>query len=133
MKNIKLEELVFVSDTELLDGKINPRIPNNFFTKNGYEDNKTKRICFSTSIDKCLMGLSKNLTDTYLFVYKIDLEKSNITEKDIYKPSIKQVPDANITDEVWILKSIYIKHEGKIHVIKDDGKKKVKNLNMEKI
>ena len=41
--------------------KLKPRVPDNFFTKNGYEDNNTNRVSFAPSIDKCLAGLSQNL------------------------------------------------------------------------
>ena len=56
-------DLFFLSQTNM-DGKtLTPRIPKNFFTENGFEDNKTKRVCFATSIDACLMGLSMNCTN----------------------------------------------------------------------
>lgn len=53
-----------------MNGKtIFPRVPENFFTKNGYEDSKTKRVCFSTSIDGCLRGMSQNLTNKKFYVH----------------------------------------------------------------
>ena len=60
--------LYFISENRNLK-KLNPRIPSNFFTKNGYEDAKTKRICFSTDIGKCLTALSINCTGKEYYVY----------------------------------------------------------------
>ena len=73
-----------------MDGvTLEPRIPQNFLTKHGYEDNTTKRVCFSTSIDGCLIALSQ-----------------------------KQVPDVTYTHEVWVTEPVTLKVTGKI-VIKD--------------
>ena len=48
MSRFKEDTLFFVSSSPDMDGKIlSPRIPKNFFTENGYEDNKTPRVCFS--------------------------------------------------------------------------------------
>ena len=99
-----------------LDGKtISPSIPDNYFTKNGYEDNKTKRVCFSTSIDGCLRGLSQNLTGKEFYVH------IPIDNFDYYKPSTKEVPDSKITGEVWIKNTVQVKCIGKIRVIGDTG------------
>lgn len=95
--------------------KLNPRIPNNFLVNNGYEDSKTPRVCFSTSIDGCLRALSQNLKDVELYVYR-PIGKYTITT-----PSVAKVPDVNITQERWITKSIEIEKIGKIKVIKDSG------------
>lgn len=96
---------------------LEPRIPQNFLTDNGFEDNKIKRVCFSTSINGAVTALSQNLKNTDLFVYSpIGIEK-----RDIYTPSISQVPDRSITGEVWIRKPVQIECIGKIHVI--DAKK----------
>lgn len=74
---------------------LTPRIPDNYFTENGYEDNTTKRVCLSTSISGALAGLGMNLEGKVLTVYKP--EDKIITKK----PNKKQVPDIEITDEVW--------------------------------
>lgn len=108
-------KIYFLSESNM-DGKtLLPRIPSNFMTKNGYEESKTPRVCFSTSIDGSLMGLSQNLKDKELYVH-IPASKVNI-----YKPSVKQVPDCKITGEVWVKDKVNIKCIGKIKVIKDKG------------
>lgn len=99
-----------------LDGKtIQPTVPSNYMTVNGYEDSKTKRVCFSTSIDGCLRALSQKCEGMKLFVHIPD------GNYNIYKPSNKEVPDASITGEVWIKKAVKMKCIGQIYVIGDKG------------
>lgn len=108
-------KIYFLSESNM-DGKtLLPRIPSNYMTKNGYEESKTPRVCFSTSIDGSLMGLSQNLKDKELYVHIPE------SEVNIYKPSVKQVPDCKITGEVWVKDKVNIKCIGKIKVIKDKG------------
>ena len=60
MERIKYDDkLYFISIEEINDNILFPRIPDNYFTQNGYEDNIHKRICFCKTIEKCLMALSK--------------------------------------------------------------------------
>ena len=108
-------KIYFLSESNM-DGKtLLPRIPSNYMTKNGYEESKTPRVCFSVSIDGSLMGLSQNLKDKELYVHIPE------SEVNIYKPSVKQVPDCKITGEVWVKDKVNIKCIGKIKVIKDKG------------
>lgn len=108
-------KIYFLSESNM-DGKILlPRIPSNYMTKNGYEESKTPRVCFSTSIDGSLMGLSQNLKDKELYVHIPE------SEVNIYKPSIEQVPDCKLTGEVWVKNKVTIICIGKIKVIKDKG------------
>ena len=113
--NIKL---YFLTKVDMKDSAIlQPRVPQNFLIDNGYEDGKTKRVCFSTSINGALMALSQNLENTELYVY----EPVDVSLSDIYKPSITEVPDKSITGEIWIKKPVNIKFIGKIRV--KDAKK----------
>jgi hypothetical protein len=95
---------------------ISPRVPKNFLTQNGYEEDTIPRICASSTIDGCLKGLSKNLKGVTLFVH------TPITDETPYNPTLNEVPDSKITGEVWFKKSVKLKCIGKILVIKDDGK-----------
>ena len=104
-----------LSQTNLDDKTIQPTVPSNYMTKNGYEDGKTKRVCFATSIDGCLRGLSLKCEGMKLFVHVPD------GNYNIYKPSNKEVPDASITGEVWIKKAVKMKCIGQIYVIGDKG------------
>ena len=93
--------MVYFVSKEYLGNKIilKPRVPLNFLTENGFEDNITPRVCASTSIDGCLTGLSMNLKDTRLFVYRSE-------EENFYIPNDVQVPDVELTGEVWFLEPV---------------------------
>lgn len=112
----------FLSKNNMNDKVLIPRIPDNYMTRNGYEDNKTKRICFAPSVDQCLMALSMKLPNEEMFVHIIDpnIDKKEL-EKITYYPTQKQVPDVKITGEIWILKPIKVSCIGKIKVIGDAG------------
>lgn len=90
-------KLYHISEVKLND--LEPRIPNNFLTKNNFEDNTTKRVCFCPSIDQCLMAMSSNLKNKILQVYSI---KTN----NYISPKIDDVPDVKLTDEKWILHTV---------------------------
>ena len=108
-------KIYFLSESNMDEKTLLPRIPSNYMTKNGYEESKTPRVCFSTSIDGSLMGLSQNLKGKELYVHIPE------SEVNIYKPSIKQVPDCKLTGEVWVKNKVTIRCIGKIKVIKDKG------------
>lgn len=90
---------------------INPSIPNNFMTKNNYEENKIKRVCFAPSIEQCLMGLSRNCEGEEFYVY------IPIKDYKTYSPNIKDVPDSGITEEIWINEPVDVICIGKIKVL----------------
>lgn len=109
-----MKNLYFLSVSNMDKKYLYPRIPKNFMTDNGYEDNHTKRVCFSTSIDGCLRALSKK-PDPILYVHQPD------GEYEIYKPSKDEVPDVFITNEVWITESVKLKCIGSIRIVGDKG------------
>ena len=104
----------FVSESSDIKSMV-PRIPDNYMTRHGYEDSKTPRVCFAPSINSCLMALSQKCTGMELYVYIPD------GNYEIYHPSVSQVPDVNITGEVWIKSKVRVKKIGKIKVIGDKG------------
>lgn len=112
------ENLFHVSSVKLANTTLEPRIPDNFLVRNGYEDNITERISVCKSIDDCLTAMSRNLKNKNFYVYK--LKNINIKKKT---PSVKEVPDSSITNEVWLLEPSEFKLVGKIHVTgtKGDG------------
>ena len=109
-------KLYFVSSDNMDNNTLHPRVPNNFLTKNGYEDNKTPRVCLSTSIKGCLMGLSQNLNNKEMYVHV----PVNGTY-EVVTPSVEHVPDVKLTGERWVLHDVKLKCIGKI-LVKDDGK-----------
>ena len=118
-QKINNPKLYFVSKVSMDDELLKPRIPDNYLTRNGYEDNKTSRVCFSETIEGCLSGLSQNIDGWELYVHVPD------GEYEVIKPTIKQVPDANITKERWICSNVVIRCIGKIKV-KDNEKPGIK-------
>lgn len=112
------ENLFHVSSVKLANTTLEPRIPDNFLVRNGYEDNTTERISVCKSIDDCLTAMSRNLKNKDFYVYK--LKNTNIKKKT---PSVKEVPDSSITNEVWLLEPSEFELVGKIHVTgtKGDG------------
>lgn len=90
---------------------ITPSIPNNYMTKNGYENSTTKRVCFSSSIEGSLISLSQNLKNKMLYVhipYDEEIER--------YTPMVSEAPDVLLTNEVWVTKPVKLKCIGKIKI-----------------
>lgn len=92
-----------------------PRIPINSMTRNGYEDNHTARVCFSPSIQECLMALSQKNTNKSFFVYVPNVDERRL-KRMITHPNKKQVPDVELTNEIWVLKPIPVVLIGSILV-----------------
>ena len=82
--------------------------------------NKNNQLELSVckSIDDCLTAMSRNLKNKDFYVYK--LKNTNIKKKI---PSVKEVPDSSITNEVWLLEPSEFELVGKIRVTgtKGDG------------
>lgn len=106
----------FISSNDSLKD-LNPRVPDNFFTKNGYEDSSTPRVSFAPSVDKCLAGLSQNVEGKTFTVYK----PKDIKKYKIYKPNTKAVPDSSITDELWICEPVKLEKIGTLKVTGNEG------------
>ena len=107
----------FVSEQKMSTKTLMPRVPSNFLTKNGYEDNETPRVSFAPSIDKCLAGLSQNLDDKTFYCYK----PKDISKCLVYNPNEKAVPDSSITDELWITNPVEIVLDKTIHITGNTG------------
>jgi hypothetical protein len=104
-----------ISRNRKLDGVIlKPRIPDNFFTQNGNENNTIPRVCFSETIDGALSALNSNISNDTLFVYEPVLKNSIRVLKN--KEVQKYVPDAHLTKEVWILDEVELKYVKKVFV-----------------
>ena len=123
------DDLVFhVSMDKHIDGQVwKPRVPDYLDPYNpedtGFEDNTTPRICFSTSIEGALNGITVNLQrqspDTFdkMYVYvpeKPWKEYKHKTNKQLVNG--KLVYDANVTREVWIMEPVRMKLYGVIRV-----------------
>lgn len=116
LKLIKAKDLLnlklyFVSEKKDFK-KLDPRIPKNERTETGIENNNIPRVCFAPSIEQCLQAIHPEKgQEYYVYVPKGALFKHKIT-----KCLMKEVPDANLTDEYWCLDSIEIQPLYKIKI-----------------
>lgn len=80
------------------------------------EDNKTKRVCFSTSISGAFYAInfSGKYQELYVHIAE-DLDEIKRKGK-LYKPTSKQVSDVEYTDEYWVKCSVKMKCIGKIYI-----------------
>ena len=89
---------------------LRPRIPRSIVE--GFEDNKVKRVCFSTSIIGCIDAITCEnypFASEEFYVYK----PINYTGK-IVNPSEDQVCDVKSTKEKWFTDKVNIQCIGKI-------------------
>lgn len=101
-----------------------PRIPNNSYTRMGYEDGKIARISMCPNVDHCLLAFGFNkLThlreqDKTFRVYEpADYNKIKIiTNQEIIRR--KLVPDAKQTKEFWLMTRTPVKEIAKIKLLK---------------
>lgn len=127
-----------VSDKKNLDGQVfRPRVPeyiDPYDPKDKYfENSTTPRVCFSPTIDGALNAITVTIQPTnpvtfeklYVYVpekpfnqYKHKTNKEIIRDKDVY--------DANVTGEAWILEPVRLRLYG---VIRVDQNRKVKRKN----
>ena len=83
---------------------LTPRVPETALAI--YEDVKTKRVCFAKTISGCLSALQSIPEDYYVYV------PSNSVQHIV--PNSKQVRDAGLTGEVWVLDETPVKCIGRI-------------------
>lgn len=107
--------LYFISEQDLDGETLHPRVPQNYLTQNGFEDNTTERVCFSHDPGKCLTAMSANVSGKTFNVY------SPADKHDVYKPNNITVPDADVTGELWIKEPVKLKKVGSIKCTGDTG------------
>lgn len=117
LKRVHVNNLYHVSYEDLDGETLIPRIPDNLFTEMGWEDNKRKRVCFAERVGGCLSALSRAVKGRLFNVYSPD----DIDLYRVYKPSIEQVPDVELTGELWIVKPVKVNLVGKIMVTDYDN------------
>ena len=109
--------LYHISKFDISNNILIPRIPDNYFTRNGFENNTVKRISASTTINGCIAGLSMNCKNMEFFVYKLVPLPYNNNSLKIKVPTTKDVPDCKLTNEIWILNDAKCELVGKIKVL----------------
>lgn len=100
---------------------LQPKIPDNFYTKSGWEDKTIKRISVSPDIDHCILSIGNNKIKERPKIYRvyepIDYNKVRfLSNKEIIKR--KLVPDAKELKEFWILNSVKVKEIAKIKILR---------------
>ena len=83
---------------------LNPRVPETAI--DGYEDIKQKRVCFSTSIKRCLTALSDCDGQYYVYI--------PVNQHKAYSPTPTEVVDVSETKEKWITRPVKVKCIGAI-------------------
>ena len=83
---------------------LNPKVPETAI--GGYEDTKQKRVCFSTSIKRCLTALSDCNGQYYVYV--------PVNQHKAYSPTPTEVVDVSETSEKWITRPVKVKCIGAI-------------------
>lgn len=83
---------------------LNPRVPETAI--GGYEDTKQKRVCFSTSIKRCLTALSDCNGQYYVYI--------PVNQHKAYSPTPTEVVDVSETSEKWITRPVKVKCIGAI-------------------
>ena len=113
------QKLFHLSNKNLDNQIIEPRIPNNFMTKLGYEDNPIPRISFAPSIQNCILGIGFNKIKEGNKIYYV-LEPADYKSiKIIYNKELVEknlTPDAQITKEVWVTNDCLLKYSGTIRI-----------------
>lgn len=98
-------------------GSLEPRIPRNFLVDKGYEDSKTQRVCFASTIDGCLRAMSANIKGKTFYVYNPE------EDQEVYIPTKEEVPDCRATGEVWVLNHVRLNRIGEIKVGEAKGRR----------
>ena len=98
-----------------------PKVPDNFYTKMGYEDGTIARISVGPDVDHCLLAIGNNKVNEGSRIYRVyepkDYSKIQIkTNQEIIRR--KLVPDAKQTKEFWLMSRTPVKEIAKIKVIR---------------
>jgi len=119
------QRLFHLSNKNLDNQIIEPRIPNNFMVKLGYEDNAIPKISFAPSVQNCILGIGFNKIKEGSKIYYV-LEPSDYTKikiisnKELVEKSL--TPDAKITKEVWVTNHCLLKCTSKIKITNTTNK-----------
>lgn len=110
------QQFYYISEKNFGGSIVQPRVPDNWMTRNGYEDDKTKRVCLCPSIHQCLMAMSEPLVGKQFYVH-VPVGNYKIIPTQDKTPLDHYVPDSDLTGEVWIEKPVRMGLIGLIEVI----------------
>jgi hypothetical protein len=115
--NINTKNLYFVSPKKDIS-ILYPRIPD---SRELFENDNIKRICFSNNIDKCIIATTQHHLKKKLYIYNIKyvlrdnklVKRSlGVSNKNIIKN--KLVDDAHLTNEIWVCEPVILNIVGEI-------------------
>lgn len=86
-----------------------PKVPVHWATRHGLEEGVTARVSFATSIDRCLRAVQSKPNTTFYVYVPVGIDKQYLR-----RPSIREVPDARLTNEYWYLKPVNVRLYGVI-------------------
>lgn len=113
-----------LSERDLNNVVLSPKVPKNYMTEKGYENNTIKRVSFAKTIDGALLGLSDDLSGKIFYVHEpVNYNVKIFTNKEILDN--KYVPDAMFSKELWVLEDVKLKRIGRIRVVKPKSNPKV--------
>lgn len=112
-----INKLYHLSEDDLNNKLITPRVPYNKLTKTGFENCSIARICFAPNVENCLIAIGDDLQDKIFNVYE-PMNYNNlqiISNDEIVKNNY--VADAFLTREVWVTNPVIMKYLYKIKVL----------------
>lgn len=99
--------MYFLSPVNFDKEVLEPRVPSNYFTDEGYEDNTTPRVCFAPTIKQCLLAIATEEAAQYEFYIHVPVGSPTVVV-----PTTKEVPDSHWTNEIWVTEPVQMKTIG---------------------
>lgn len=113
---------LFHISSKNLDGRVlTPKIPNNILTKLGVENNTIPRVSFALDVKHAILAIGYNRIkkgSKILNAYEPENYRNIKLRHSEYLTANGYVPDADETQETWVLNSVKLKYAGKIKIIK---------------
>ena len=112
MRRIKKPLRLYHISEENHDGKVfKPRVPSSALDSD-FEDQKTKRVCFASSMTGAYRAIDYGMYQcTYYVHVPVGLDKI-VKNGKLCKPTEKEVIDCCSTGEYWILSNVRLKCVG---------------------
>lgn len=109
MRKIKKPLRLYHLSEENHDGKVfKPRVPHSALDSD-FEDQKTKRVCFASSMAGAYRAIEYGMHQcTYYVHVPVGLDKI-VKNGKLCKPTEKEVADCCDTGEYWILSNVRLK------------------------
>lgn len=105
-----------VTSRKLVRPELYPRIPENWFTLNKYEDNFTPRVRLYPSELQALLAKEHMEVGDIFYVYEFKYSG------EVIEPGPVSVPSSTITGEVWVKKPIMLTLKNEISIVGFENK-----------